>query len=155
MKTTYDAVNEFKGVWPNIIMKESRDKGDVIGFCKSNHTVFEVNEFHWVAEGFDISVFYWVCNNVEFNDLISQMETNFGKCKQSYSDYKLIESTKDWLGLGSVKRFDYEPAKSDKELEVMDIDWSKAPEGATHYGYETEKYNGGFYKIISSDRRIR
>ena len=41
--------------------------------------------------------------------------------------------------------------KSTKELEVMNIDWSKAPEGATHYGIGSDSYYSGFYKIISSD----
>jgi len=58
MKTTYDAVNEFNGQWYG-----SKDK---VYICDTG-----------VITDYD-----------QFNDLASQMETNFGKCKQSYSDYK-------------------------------------------------------------------
>ena len=46
MKTTYDAVNEFKG--------------------------------DWAITDYD-----------QFTDRVSQMKANFGKCEQSYSDYKV------------------------------------------------------------------
>ena len=40
--------------------------------------------------------------------------------------------------------------KSTKELEVMDIDWSKAPEGATHYKFSKDN-EGCFYKACDSE----
>ena len=58
MKTTYDAVNEFRGEWYGSKDKIYTDDTRVV-------TYYE-----------------------RFNDLVSQMETNFGKCEQSYSDYK-------------------------------------------------------------------
>jgi len=58
MKTTYDAVNEFRGEWYG-----SEDK---VYICDTG-----------VITGYE-----------QFNDLVSQMETNFGKCEKSYSDYK-------------------------------------------------------------------
>jgi len=126
MKTVMDAVIELMGDLNN-----ARFHGEDGRFL-----AFHVNygDYSPYPFGHSTDKYQCVCSSKEFNDLVSQMETNFGKCKQSYSDYKLIESTKDWLGLGSVKRFDYEPAKSDKELEVMDIDWSKAPEWASKVG---------------------
>jgi len=58
MKTTYDAVNEFNGQWYG-----SKDK---VYICDTGA----------------------IADYDQFNDLVSQMETNFGKCEQSYSDYK-------------------------------------------------------------------
>tara|TARA_R110000772_G_scaffold257439_2_gene374274 strand:- start:1125 stop:1685 length:561 start_codon:yes stop_codon:yes gene_type:complete len=58
MKTVIDAVNKFEGNWPD------------------DTTVIEC------------SCFDFVCTKGPFNDLVSQMETNFGKCEQGYSDYK-------------------------------------------------------------------
>tara|TARA_R110000772_G_scaffold222931_3_gene333361 strand:+ start:1325 stop:2071 length:747 start_codon:yes stop_codon:yes gene_type:complete len=45
----------------------------------------------------------------------------------------------------TIKEFN-EAVKSTKELD-MDI-WKNAPDGATHYGYETETHYKGFYKIL-------
>jgi hypothetical protein len=105
MKTVLDAVNELKGE-----LKE----GTRLIIC-DGRGVYESCLYQIVND------FYkFVCTREQFNDLVSQMKTNFGKCSAiNVSDYKIC--TKQLL------------TKSDKELEVMDIDWSKAPEWATEY----------------------
>ena len=105
MKTTYDAVNEFKGEWYG-----SKDN---VYICDTG-----------VITGYD-----------QFNDLVSQMETNFGK-NHCYAVYK-----------DAYKGICFKKPKSTKELKVMDIDWSKAPEGTTHYGPKNGTYVDGWYKV--------
>jgi hypothetical protein len=34
---------------------------------------------------------------------------------------------------------------------MSDIDWSKAPEGATHYGPENNAYGAGWYKDVTEN----
>ena len=107
MKTVIDAVNEFKGEWDYdkyiVVMGNFNDK---LYFSQIPHIVDE--DRHTL-----------ICSKAQFNDLVSQMETNFGRCKIGYSEHCSNESVR--------------LQKSDKELEVMDIDWSKAPEDATHH----------------------
>ena len=78
MKTVIDEVNEFKG---------EIDTGCVAFVC--NQSSGSING--WYGDTFvDLSTPQWTppCLVNEFNDLVSQMETNFGECNQSYSDYK-------------------------------------------------------------------
>ena len=108
MKVTYDAVNEFKGEWEDY-----------------KHLVFKVKStgklyFSQMDLVINEAAHELVCHKKEFNDLVLQMETNFGKCSDiAISHWK--KCTKELL------------TKSTKELEVMDIDWSKAPHWATEY----------------------
>ena len=104
MKTTYDAVNEFKG---------ETDTGCTAFVCNQSS-----GSIHgWYNDTFvDLATPQWtpLCCAKEFNDLVSQMETNFGRCSDiAISHWK--KCTKELL------------TKSTKELNVMDIDWSKAP----------------------------
>ena len=97
MKTVMDAVNEFKGEWKGVknhIYVGSRYNGQ-------NKGVFQ---FTYDSIGND----QWepVSTRAEFNDLVSQLETNFGECKESYRGYKT--------------QFEYMTNKSTKELELMD-----------------------------------
>jgi len=46
---------------------------------------------------------------------------------------------------------EYLAAKAEKEKPVVEVDWSKAPEGATHYGVESSYYIKGFYIITSEE----
>tara|TARA_R110000782_G_scaffold171288_2_gene263020 strand:+ start:13017 stop:13796 length:780 start_codon:yes stop_codon:yes gene_type:complete len=77
-----------------------------------------------------------VCTRQKFLATVAECETNFGKCEQSYSDYAIAFVSMDNLN----KSF------SDKELD-MDIDWSKAPEGATHCWANMNS----FYKFSKHD----
>lgn len=81
MKTTYDAVNEFKGEWPygvfNTIVFGKHRQG-WSDFYKDNSTTLA--NCNWYA----------ICTDDEFNDLVSQMETNFGECYDTnVSKYKI------------------------------------------------------------------
>ena len=129
MKTVIDAVNELKGDLNNSL---DYDYEIYLSFC-------HVTDI-WVATDVNetLNTHWEVCTCDEFNDLVSQMKTNFGECA-NIDIFNYTHGTKELL------------TKSTKELEVMDIDWSKAPGGATHYGIESGNYYSGFYKIISSD----
>ena len=108
-KTIIDAVNELKGDLDNAPKN--------CGYLK-----FSLITGGWFLSYASISNHSYedVCTRKQFNDLVSQMETNFGRCSDiAVSHWK--KCTKVLL------------TKSTKELEVMDIDWNKAPEGATHY----------------------
>ena len=114
MKTVIDAVNEFKGETDGNYIYVGSGSNDI---NKGNlqETYATIHNEKW----------YLLCTSGQFKDLVSQMETNFGKCSDvAVSHWK--KCTKELL------------TKSTKELEVMDIDWSKAPEGATHYAEESE-----------------
>ncbi|HHZ70960.1 MAG TPA: hypothetical protein EYN54_11935 [Methylococcaceae bacterium] len=66
MKTVMDAVNHFGCRFPSL--RYTTD--------------------NWYEDGCDL--FYreqTICSAIEFNDLVSQLETNFGECDQCYSDY--------------------------------------------------------------------
>jgi hypothetical protein len=78
MKTVIDAVNEFKG---------EIDTGVEAFVCNQSSGSIKV----WYNDTFvDLATPQWtpLCCAKEFNDLVSQMETNFSKREQSYSDYK-------------------------------------------------------------------
>lgn len=38
---------------------------------------------------------------------------------------------------------------------MSDIDWSKAPEGATHYGYDSDYYVSGWYKVDGDTQKFK
>ena len=110
MKTVIDAVNEFKGDW------ENAEYGEIdvrfIFECFNNKDVTNsIGALVGDCENGSPENYREVCTRKQFNDLVSQMETNFGKCEQSYSDYVMAFVSMDDLN----KSF------SDKELEVMDI----------------------------------
>lgn len=126
MKTVLDAVNEFKGVAQGLCFIQYSNK--------LNHFIASSHEY--LNSGY-----YRLCDEKEFNDLVSQMETNFG-LSVSYTDWL---TTRDEYGQphGVTNNFISDAInriKSDKESEVMDIDWSKAPEGATHYDISPDVY---------------
>tara|TARA_R110000772_G_scaffold208650_1_gene319226 strand:- start:41 stop:685 length:645 start_codon:yes stop_codon:yes gene_type:complete len=80
MNTVIDAVNEFKGKWKYPVGSVGTD---AIYFrfnpkCVSYYYYGRDKPYHHE----------YVCSKGQFNDLVLQMETNFGKCVQSYSDYK-------------------------------------------------------------------
>ena len=111
MKTVIDAVNEFKGEWPygvfNTIIFGKHKQGWSDFYTDNNTTLANDN---WNT----------ICFTDEFLAIVAECETNFGKCSDiAISHWKKCTKvllTKDL----------------DKELD-MDIDWSKAPDGATHY----------------------
>ena len=71
MKTVMDAVNEFKGEWPygepSIVQQLST--GNLDCWHEEDEDALNTGNFRMV------------CTRKEFNDLVSQLETNFGVCK--------------------------------------------------------------------------
>ena len=125
MKTVIDAVNEFEGELKRDTRLIIRDGRGTYESCL--HQI--VNDFYKL-----------VCTRDQFNDLVSQMETNFGKCSPSYEEYKKTWNLVQEHNKPETLEECESRTKSDKELEVMDI-WKNAPEGATHYGT-----SGNFFK---------
>ena len=78
MKTVIDAVNQFKGNSRvgNYYYVCNQDSGVVALWGKA--TLDDLYGPLWSE----------LCTDREFNDLVSQMETNFGKCEQTYGNYK-------------------------------------------------------------------
>tara|TARA_R110000850_G_scaffold100316_2_gene207501 strand:+ start:440 stop:739 length:300 start_codon:yes stop_codon:yes gene_type:complete len=77
MKTVIDAVNEFKCCMP--VPSHAESKTQVIMAVAS----FESYEYGELTTGDGVrDNEYWnvICTREQFNDLVSQMETNFGKC---------------------------------------------------------------------------
>ena len=99
MKTVIDAVNELKGEWVNVQLHSGR---------------WYINQVDALShEGGQ------VCTRQKFLATVAECETNFGKCKQSYSGYK-----SNFKGVHTDRLMLIQPTKDlDKELD-MDIDWS-------------------------------
>ncbi|MCJ8293776.1 MAG: hypothetical protein MJK15_05150 [Colwellia sp.] len=133
-----DAVNEFKGEWNN-------DAGNYLHLNSiEGRYIFSFKEYLRAFK----SPFTLVCSREEFNSRLFGMSANFGESS--------LKHLRIWQeGIKRQPETDGQHTdklnEMDKELDVMDIDWSKAPEGTTHYGAETGAFHGGFYKIISSD----
>jgi hypothetical protein len=126
MKTVIDAVNELEGEWVD---------GRSYVYHSSNTNSMYRGEFDYTYQmhsgrGWDL-----VCTNEEFLATVAECETNFGKCIL-YAEYKTEYARKEKviIMLDELHKLIDEPAN---ELD-MGIDWSKAPEGATHYAPETE-----------------
>ena len=89
-----DAVNELKGECKH---KDTDTRTDAIYFRRSDmcgNYYYYGNDLPFHNE--------FVCTRKEFNDLVSQLETNFGVCELTYAKYKRAVT------------------KSTKELQVMD-----------------------------------
>jgi len=80
MKTVMDAVIELMGDLNN-----ARFHGEDGRFL-----AFHVNygDYSPYPFGHSTDKYQCVCSSKEFNDLVSQLETNFGECDHSYSKYK-------------------------------------------------------------------
>ena len=76
MKTVQDAVSEFRG--------------ELSKYINDSHTLYytEDREKWYFNNGLCPIVGVVVCTYKQFNQYIEDMETNFGKCTQTYSDYK-------------------------------------------------------------------
>lgn len=116
-----DAINEFKGDWPY-------EQVAMIS-CTRSYSYYGIGCFESYSCGkfSDLNDASWgkVCTREQFNALVSECETNFGT-SLTIADYK-------------------------KQQENNVIDWSKAPEGATHYGCENDSYGAGWYKNINNN----
>jgi hypothetical protein len=81
MKTVIDAVNEFEGEWPfwsDFMCQASARNMTFPDFQLRESHSFDVNDNHTHT-----------CTRKEFLATVAECETNFGKCKQSYHDYKI------------------------------------------------------------------
>ena len=109
MKTIIDAVNEFKGEFPidlesGVMVHEE----SLVLLCHTSHEKWLKGFMYAGITGFSADYFDSTCNKSQFNDLVSQMETNFGECSDvAISHWK--KCTKVLLD-----------KELDKELEVMD-----------------------------------
>ena len=135
-KTIIDAVNEFKGEWPEPRFDAYNDNEPCIVLSKDTVSLdgdsYEEDVMYTGGTKCSSAYFVVVCVEREFNDLVSQMETNFGKCSDVAVNH--------WKKCTKVLL-----TKSTKELEVMDIDWSKAPEYYDyHLSYKINRDNNGF-----------
>ena len=94
-----DAVNEFKGEWKH---KDTDMRTDAIYF-----RYFDTRGYYYYGD--DMPFHYeFVCNKQEFNDLVSQLETNFGEVDPVLAAYYRHCTDKELL------------TKSTKELGLMD-----------------------------------
>ena len=132
MKTVIDAVNEFEGEIAGSYIYAGSNKNKLNkGTLQETLTTLCNNK--WCL----------LCTVDEFNDLVSKMETNFGKITRgALGDY--IHGDKELL------------TKSTKELDVMDI-WKDAPESATHYDIEAECFckNDGYWTTGNRARYVQ
>ena len=141
MKTVIDAVNEFKGDYN---CKDVSDTCDQIIVAMKNFYGYSVGDIEVGSGNRYDGRGPWraICTIKEFLATVAECETNFGKCKQSYSDYKF-----DYHLHPALKR-----NKPTKEL-AMDIDWSKAPEGATHHvAYLKDGSMNEFVEYIKTEK---
>jgi len=128
MKTVFDAVNEFKGEFRSITSFALQSLTD-------NNCAMK-GEIKFGSSGFDSNHFSFICNESQYRDIVSQMETNFGKCDPVLAAYYRHVTDKELL------------TKSTKELEVMDIDWSLAPDdciGAVESNFVDATYPFGVF----------
>lgn len=92
MKTVMDAVNEFKGEWPN--PKFVAYKGNEPCVILSKTTVkldgdsYEEGVMYIGGTKCSSDYFVVICIEKEFNDLVSQLETNFGE-SESIGKYNM------------------------------------------------------------------
>ena len=111
-KNIIDAVNEFKGEWPECGFFAYRGNEPCIVMAKATAKFdgdsYEKGVMYVGGSKCDSNHFVVMCVEQEFNDLVSQMETNFGKVTHG-EHYDYVHDDKVLL------------TKSDKELEVMDI----------------------------------
>tara|TARA_R110000772_G_scaffold132766_1_gene241249 strand:+ start:119 stop:1000 length:882 start_codon:yes stop_codon:yes gene_type:complete len=113
MKTVIDAVNELEADLINLKDKCCYKPQRLILEIKVNHSEFGnkcIGDLIAGSDLFSTNHLNQVCAFAKFNDLVSQMETNFG-LSVSYDTYKDV-----------YKSICFKKPKSDKELEVMDID---------------------------------
>tara|TARA_R110000822_G_scaffold91912_3_gene211738 strand:- start:3974 stop:5059 length:1086 start_codon:yes stop_codon:yes gene_type:complete len=133
MKTVIDAVNEFKG-----------ELNGAEGECcpEDIYLFYALDGSHYIFDDDKDTdgVYQYVCTRKEFLATVLGCETDFGKCNPiNVSHYKLADK------LLLTKNLD-------KEL-AMDIDWSKAPEGATHHvAYLKDGSMNEFVEYIKTEK---
>ena len=119
VKTVMDAVNYFKCVW-------GTSTGTCLWYYSGNEKYIFGNSSH---------SFNTVCTREEFNALVDELSTNFGRSTQTYAEYK--------------KEFEYmtTPAIDYTSKEF----WKDAPDGATGHSEDNEYYEECWYKNITSE----
>tara|TARA_R110000851_G_scaffold160243_2_gene303482 strand:- start:688 stop:1560 length:873 start_codon:yes stop_codon:yes gene_type:complete len=121
MKTVIDAVNEFFAKYS--MDTQGNDERLIIEriSLSKGYPQESVGDLFYGYAGFNEDMFSQVCNENEFNDLVSQMETNFG-LSVTYADW--LTTRNEYGQPHGVKSNFISSAvshmKSDKELEVMD-----------------------------------
>tara|TARA_R110000850_G_scaffold143345_1_gene265668 strand:- start:548 stop:1315 length:768 start_codon:yes stop_codon:yes gene_type:complete len=97
-----------------------------------------VNELkgEWPCDMLKVECPGFTCTVDQFADKVCIMMLNYGGCSElEFSHYASASKTLLTKDL-------------DKELD-MDIDWSKAPEGATHLSMGSENFPAYYYKLAS------
>ncbi len=69
LKTVWDAVNEFKGVWPYTCDGMIESKGDLTNLNKGDLTDFSIRN----SKRLNLELFSFTCNKGEFNTLVEEM----------------------------------------------------------------------------------
>lgn len=131
MKTIMDAVIELKGDLINttdyhgdeLYVEYLRFEGDYI--CTVDDAPSNIHQY--------------ICTREEFNTLVGELSTNFGRCDVNIvNEYALA---------------DKKPADSAIEGKCAEIDWSKAPDGYDyHLSHDYSQHEKGFCILGSNDR---
>ena len=147
MKTVIDAVNELEGDWTFNIINNNEYRSRFVWECTDNATGYRVGQVVIGLDSYCTAHYRFICTREEFITSLAECETNFGRWSQI-----AIQAWKD----GDKQLLT-------KDLDV-DIDWSKAPEGATHHVKDlldnsmtefvkynnTGDYGEGYYSMIDS-----
>jgi hypothetical protein len=94
MKTVIDAVNEFKGEGYDFSadwIERSNNKHcyiEVTAIAPNRREIRNIGQIVNAGTRFNRGYSRLVCTKDEFLEAVAECETNFGKCNQSYSDYK-------------------------------------------------------------------
>ena len=98
MKTVIDAVNEFKGKGYDFSadwIERSNNKHcyiEVTAIAPNRREIRNIGQIVNAGTRFNRKYSRLVCTKDEFLETVAECETNFGKCNQSYSDYKFIKN---------------------------------------------------------------
>lgn len=141
MKKVWDAVSEFEGYISNIPVNGIQGEALIV-LCIRDVDGAKSGLMYGGSVGFNEDFYCQVCTYKEFDELVAEMETNFGK--STPEDYFTWIATKD--DTSKATKLEVE-SKVDYKSEEF---WKDAPEGATHYGEEDSEFNHGFYKVIDN-----
>ena len=129
-----DAVSKLEGEWRIV----NQDNDEQLALYQTSYNPEFPNDkkgdIHRGFTGFNEDKYLQICTREEFLATVAECENDFGMCgRGEWVNY--VNASKELL------------TKDLGEELAMDIDWSKAPEGATHCWKRT----GSFYKFSKHD----
>jgi hypothetical protein len=90
MKTVMDAVNEFRGEW----RIDCQGDDEQLALYQTEYSPefpdSKKGELHKGFTGFLDDIYLQVCTRSEFLATVAECKTNFGRCTQSYEEYKRL-----------------------------------------------------------------